>query len=172
MEPVGSGASRHWTSQGSKGPTSLRYRPEDPEVARVPNDLGQNSLIGGENMSPRSKVLFGLLGVFAVLPLSMPGASGEWWHSTGGVSIKGDQNECLRRARLSLQHELKGVGQITQAQGAVVQLEGQNTSIIITCYSCGHGNSVAFISVTADPRRAKRFRDVLYDSIKRGGPYE
>jgi len=123
-------------------------------------------------MRIKTKVLLGLSAIFAVSLFSVPEASCDWWHSTAWVPVKNDQNECMSRGTLSLQHELKGVGRITRPRGDTVQMDGQNASIIITCYSCGHGNSVAFISVTADPGRAKKFRDVLYDSIKRGGPYE
>jgi hypothetical protein len=122
-------------------------------------------------MSTKTKVLLGLSAIFAVSLFSIPEASYAWWLSTGYVLVHRDQDECMRRAAATLQHELKGEGQMTRSRDTV-QRSGQNAAIIIHCVSCGHENSVAFIAVTADPSRAKRLRDVVFDKIKSGGPYE
>ncbi len=90
--------------------------------------------------------------------------------STGWVTVNGDKAECLRRAVGTISTERKG-GKLSQS-GSSVYWNNEVDNVIVSCVSISGGKSIAFISVATDEASASRLRDVIYDGIKKGGPYE
>jgi hypothetical protein len=121
-------------------------------------------------MMNKMKVVLAGSAIFAIALFSMPEKSFAYSDlSTGWVTVNGNRDECMRRATATISTERKG-GEMSRSQDTV-KWHSEDENVIISCVSIPSGKSIAFIAVTAD-RGASRLRDILFNGIKTGGPYE
>lgn len=125
------------------------------------------------NHSIRIPLVLKIVIILAVVLLVMPGKAFAYPSlSTGVVTVGGKTDECMRRAKATISTSTKG-GSVSSTKN-VIKYNSTTTNAIIHCTTLPGGKSYAFMAVTADDGSAppSQFRDVLYDGIQSGGPYE